>query len=107
MVKPLESIDITDKPDLVAVAEEVQATGEPHTLQRNNEAVAIITPIMPVRARAPQALAKRRLKPKKMTEADIEAFFSAAGSWADVDTDTLIANIYADRENSNRPPPEF
>jgi len=107
MTKPLESIDITDKPDLIDVAEAVRATGEPHMLRRNDEAVAIITPIMTVHLRRPKAPAKRRLKPKEMTEADIEAFFSAAGSWADVDTDTLIANIYADRENSNRPPPEF
>jgi len=107
MTNPMKSLDITNRPDLVAVAEEVQATGEPHTLRRNDEAVTIIAPIMSVHLRLPKAPAKRRLKPKEMTEADIEAFFSAAGSWSDVDTDTLIANIYADRENSNRPPPEF
>lgn len=105
MAKPLESIDITDKPDLVDVAEAVRATDEPHMLRRGDEAVAIIAPITSIHLRLPKAPAKRRMK--KMTEADIEASFSAAGSWADVDTDTLIANIYADRENSNRPSPEL
>ncbi len=35
---------------------------------------------------------------------DMEAFRAAAGSWSDVDTDRLLADIYADRERlSNRP----
>ena len=97
MAKPMKSIDITNRPDLVAVAEEVRATGEPRLLRRNDEAVAIITPITSVRTRPPKAPAGQRLKPRKMTEADIEAFFAAAGSWADVDTDKLIEDIYAAR----------
>jgi hypothetical protein len=36
-----------------------------------------------------------------------EAFRSAAGSWADVDTDKLIEGIYAMRRRSNRPPVEL
>lgn len=98
MAKPMKSIDITNRPDLVDAAEEVRATGEPRLLRRNNEAVAIITPIMPARTRPPKAPAKRRRKPEKMSEADIEAFFSAAGSWSDVDADKLIEDIYAARD---------
>jgi hypothetical protein len=41
---------------------------------------------------------------KAKTKADYEAFKRAAGSWSDVDTDTLIKNIYEDRRRSNRPP---
>ncbi len=104
MAKPMKSIDITHRPDLVDVAEEVRATGEPRMLRRNDEAVAVITPIVPVRAQRPNPPA-RRLKPKKMTEAEIEAFFSAAGGWADIDTDKLIEDIYAARD-VQRPPPE-
>ena len=36
-------------------------------------------------------------------KADYEAFRSAAGGWKDVDTDKLIADIYADRALSDRP----
>ncbi len=43
----------------------------------------------------------RRGKP---TAAHYEAFRQAAGSWADVDTDKLIEDIYATRRRSNRPP---
>lgn len=103
MAKPMKSIDITNRPDLVDVAEEVQATGEPRLLRRNDEAVAIISPIMPAHTRPPKAPARQRLKPKKMTEADIEAFFSAAGGWADVDTDKLIEDIYAARRVEHVP----
>ncbi len=38
------------------------------------------------------------------TEADYEAFHSAAGSWSDVDTDAFIKNVYESRRNSSRPP---
>ena len=106
MAKPMKSIDITNRPDLVDVVEEVRATGEPRLLRRNDEAVAIITPIAPARTRPPKAPAGQRLKPKKMTEADLAAFHSAAGSWKDVDTDKLIEDIYAAR-NVQRTPPEY
>jgi PHD/YefM family antitoxin component YafN of YafNO toxin-antitoxin module len=36
----------------------------------------------------------------KMTPEACESFKRAAGSWADVDTEALIAQIYADREPS-------
>lgn len=38
---------------------------------------------------------KRKARAK--TKADYEAFRSAAGGWADGDTDKLIKDIYADR----------
>jgi hypothetical protein len=38
------------------------------------------------------------------TEADFEAFRSAAGSWGDVDTDAFIKKMYESRRNSSRPP---
>jgi tRNA(fMet)-specific endonuclease VapC len=55
MAKAMKSIDITNRPDLVDVAEEVRATGEPHLLRRNDEEVAIITPLTPARAPAESA----------------------------------------------------
>ena len=35
---------------------------------------------------------------------DYESFRSAAGGWKDIDTDRLIADIYANRRISDRPP---
>ncbi|MBI2862933.1 MAG: hypothetical protein HYX94_00020 [Chloroflexi bacterium] len=49
---------------------------------------------------------RRRTKRTK-TKEDYEAFLSSAGSWKDVDTDKLIADIYADRRISDRPPVEI
>lgn len=38
---------------------------------------------------------------------DRERFRRAAGSWADMDTEKLIADIYAARRISTRKPPEL
>lgn len=47
---------------------------------------------------------QRRAK-REITEADYEAFLSAAGSWNGlVDADKLIADIYESRRISSRPP---
>jgi hypothetical protein len=44
---------------------------------------------------------------RRKTAADYEAFLSAAGSWKDVDTDKLIADIYESRRRSSGPPIEL
>ncbi len=82
-------IDITNMPDLVRLAEEVEATKIPRELRRENKPVALITPVTGAK-----------------TKADYEAFKSAAGSWKDVDTDRLIKDIYEQRRRSNKPPIE-
>jgi NADPH-dependent glutamate synthase beta subunit-like oxidoreductase len=41
------------------------------------------------------------------TPADYEAFLSAAGSWADVDVDAFLADVYESRRRSTRPPVEL
>ena len=88
-------IDITNIPELVRIAEEVEATKTPRELVRENKPVALITPVIG---------AKKAKKHKGKTKADYEAFKSAAGGWKDIDTDKLIADIYAARRQSNRPP---
>ena len=90
-------IDITNIPELVRIAEEVEATKRPRELKRENKTVAVIMP-------ARRAPAKKK---REKTQADYEAFKSAAGGWKDIDTDKLIANIYASRRRSNRPPVEL
>jgi antitoxin (DNA-binding transcriptional repressor) of toxin-antitoxin stability system len=97
MAEPSKSIDITDVPDLLRVAEEVRRAGEPRVLRKDGKEVAMVVPLPRPRKR----------RSKKPTEADIEAFRSAAGGWADIDTDKLIENIYESRRISIRPPVEL
>lgn len=89
------AIDISNMPELVRIAEEVDATKTPRELKRENKTVAVIMPV---------AIKDRTKKGRVKTKADYEAFKSAAGGWKDIDTDKLIANIYASRRRSNRPP---
>ncbi len=91
-------IDITNIPELVRIAEEVEATKKPRELRRDNKPVAVITPV---------AKESQSKKAHVKIKADYEAFFSTFGSWKDVDTDRLLKNIYATRKRSNRPPIEL
>jgi hypothetical protein len=88
-------IDITNIPELVRIAEEVEATKKPRELRRDNKPVAVITPV---------TKKSQSTKARGKTKADYEAFFSTFGSWKDVDTDRLLNNISATRKRSNRPP---
>jgi hypothetical protein len=94
MLRPLP-FDITNLPELVKIAEEVEATKIPRELKRKNKTVAVLVPAKgtkPVR------------KPREKTKADYEAFKAAAGSWKDVDVEKFKADIYASRRLSTRPP---
>ena len=98
MSQELKHIDISNVPELLSIAEEVQTSGEPQILTRDTEEIAVLMPI----TSSPRSRTKRT-----KTQADYEAFRSAAGGWKDVDTDALIEKIYADRRRSNRPPIEL
>jgi len=101
MQRELKRIDISNVPELLRIAEEVQATRQPRILGRNSEDMAILMPVTPSRRR------QRRTKQEK-TQADYEAFLSAAGSWKGlVDTDKLIEDIYESRRLSTKPPVEL
>ncbi len=93
MAEQPKSIDISDVPDILRLAEEVRRAGEPRVLRRDGEDLAMVVP-MP---------RPRRTRLKKPTAADYAAFRSAAGSWADIDTDTLIEDIYRARGGGTRP----
>jgi hypothetical protein len=95
MLKNLPAIDITNHPDLLRLAEEVNATKSPRKLMRENETLAVV---MPVGTTLPSK--KKRAK----TKADYEAFKAAAGSWKDMDVEKFKADIYASRRLSTRPP---
>jgi hypothetical protein len=64
-------------------------------VEREGNPIAVVSPITP-------RTSKRGRHTK--TAADHEAFLAAAGSWAKVDIDTFIQEIYEGRERSSRPP---
>lgn len=99
MAEYMKSIDIGEAPELLRLAEEVNRSHEARVLRRGGEALAVVLPL-------PRP-APKRSRGRTKTAADYEAFRSAAGSWSDVDTDRLLADIYADRERSDRPPVEL
>jgi hypothetical protein len=89
-------IDITNMPELVKIAEEVDATKTPRELRRENKPVALITPVTG---------AKKAKKQKAKTKADYEAFKSAAGSWKGlIDVEQFKKVISESRKISTRPP---
>src|SRR5690348_2323050 len=93
MAEHSKSIDISNAPEILRLAEEVRRAGEPRVLQKDGEDLAMVVPLPRPK--------KRRLR--KPTPDGIEAFRSAAGAWADIDTDKLIENIYESRRISTRP----
>jgi hypothetical protein len=93
VAKNLQHIDVANLPELLRIAEEVESTGEPRVLRRDQEDLAIVMPIArPIRK-------SRRGKSAR----DIAAFKSAAGSWSDIDTDRLVESIYESRRSSRAP----
>lgn len=51
MARELRRIDISDVPELLKIAEDVHATGEPCVLRRDSEDLAVL---MPAKRRAPR-----------------------------------------------------
>jgi len=93
-MRTLTPIDISNLPDLLRLAEEVQITKTPRILKRDNETVAMLMPVAAIKQKKTRAKAK----------ADYEAFRSSAGGWKEVDTDRLLKDIYADRRRTNARP---
>lgn len=89
----LKPIDITNIPELIRLAEEVQATNEARVLRRADQDIAVVSP-----------LGSKRTSKRTISKADGEAFFSAAGSWKDlIDGEAFKAEVRAAR-GSNRSP---
>lgn len=96
-----ESIDVDTIPELARLAEEVAKTGRPRALVRDGVKIAVLEPLRPAKpARRPR---------RKLTEEEkLAAFRAAAGGWKDiVDTDRLLADIYASRDQPPKPPVEL
>ncbi len=91
MKKELKAIEISNMPEVLRIVNEVRKTRTPRVLSRRKKPLAILRPIE-----------KKRKRTK--SKDDYEAFLASAGSWADVDTDKLIEDIYESRRISSRPP---
>ena len=84
MAKELAPIDISKSPDMLRIAEEVQATNSPRILRRDNEDIAVVMPIQ----------RRRRVGDRDPHK----AFLSAAGGWKNlIDPEALKRNLEASR----------
>lgn len=96
------AFDITGMAELEWLADEVRASGTSCVLKRGDEEIAVLAPVTTHhRPRADQA---RRVHAFKPTSEQLEAPYASAGTWSDVDTERLIADVYADRERNLAPP---
>lgn len=98
MANEYASIDISNTPDLLKLAEEVRKTKRPRVLRRAKEDIAVLMPLH----KAARTAAKRT-----PTDEDIAAFEAAAGGWKDVDIDRFLADNGRSRQASSRPPVEL
>lgn len=87
-------IDISNIPELVRIAEEVNNTKKSRVLTVSQRTLAVLMPV---------GSAITSEKKPKPTKADYDASLSAIGSWCDLDPDALIAQVYRAREEGSRP----
>ena len=85
-------IDITNMPDLVRIAEEVEATNKPRVLKRDNTPIAILTPVKKNHA--------NQAKSKAVQEA-----LALAGAWRDLPSDQMEEELDSIRHSSKPTPP--
>ncbi len=91
MSQPLP-IDITNMPDLVRIAEEVEATNQPRVLKRDNTPIAILTPVT-------------KKQPAKAKQQAIEETLALAGAWKDLPADQMEEELDRIRHSSKPTPP--
>lgn len=88
-----DAIELDEHPELAALAQKVEE-GVPCRLTRHGRTVARVVP-------EPEWVDTRgRGRDWKPSAEEMAAFHRAAGSWADVDTDEFIANIYKWRDEA-------
>lgn len=98
-----ETIDISNNPVLLRLAEEVRRRNRATVLRNGNKDIAVVTPV----ADNPKRKTGRSPVKKKSAVA-MAIFLSSAGGWNDlVDTDKLKADIYESRRRSIRPHPDL
>ncbi len=91
-----ETIDISNNPDLLRLVETMRERNTSAVLINGAENVAVVTPVG-------EAGTKRRTKRVK-TQADYDAFVSAAGSWKGlIDAEAFKGYIRERRTTASRP----
>jgi hypothetical protein len=86
-------VDVSDAPELLRLAEEVQATNMPRVLSRGSEPIAVVTPI------------RRRRAKRAVSKEDYDAFLASAGGWkGNVHVDGFLRDNEESRRISTRPP---
>jgi len=94
MSSSLTPIDISNIPELVRIAEEVNNTKKSRVLTVSRRTLAVLMPV--------ETAGKSKEKRVK-TKANYDASLAAIGSWSDLDPDALIAQVYRAREAGSRP----
>ncbi len=98
MTREAYSLDVDSSPELAHLAGQVRASNRPLFLKEHGETVAILVPV---------ASPKLRRRRRERTEADRQAFLSAAGSWKDVDVDRFLEDNAESRRISTKPAPDL
>jgi len=93
MFKELQSIDISNKADLLRLAEDVRQSNQPRVLRRDNEDIAVLVPMDHVANNE----ADDSNGTQDPTAHERTAHERTAHEWQDVDTDTLIATLYKEK----------
>jgi hypothetical protein len=100
MQKETQPIDITNLPDLLKLAEEVQSTRQPVVLKRGPDAIAVIAPLEPATvARGTRRRGQANPNDWLLRLADIGADSPPADQATDVSANKYqyLAEAYADR----------
>ena len=85
-------IDITNIPELVRIAEEVEATKKPRVLKRDNTPIAMLTPV-------------KKNQSHQAKQKAIKATLALAGAWGDRDWNEVEAELDRIRHSSKPTPP--
>ena len=85
-------IDITNMPELVRIAEEVDATNKPRVLKRDNTTLAILTPV-------------KKKQPHQAKQKAIKEALALAGAWGERDWHEVEAELDRIRHSSKPTPP--
>jgi len=91
MQRTASPIDISTMPELVQIVEEVTKTKTPQALTRDNEIVAVLTPV--------------EEKNKQEKQKAIAETLALAGAWKDLDFDDMLAQLDKIRHESIPTPP--
>jgi hypothetical protein len=92
MSSNLTPIDISNQPDILRLAEEVQATRTPRVLKRDSESIAVVMPLATALPRQGEDVWKHY-----DTKRVRKALQESAGALAGVDKERLLGDIAAER----------